>query len=186
MKYPLLSTKQPHADLLVTPRVEMIETSTDHTYAVKGIECRGITTTKINQRIGIYATNSKLTQAEIDDMNCMIAGLFRSHEICYPNAMLISYAINNRNPVRGAIIGTVEISLAGIATRGDIELDQHVHLNPYNWFTPNIKTYFWHMRNPIKFEKPIPFKAKSITWNYGGDEIDKLIYEREQEVINDV
>ena len=74
----------------------------------------------------------------------------------------------------GCIIGTVEVAYV---KKNISELQFHgskgMHLAPDEYYKEG-HTHFWVLKNPVKFDNPIPFK-----WNSGGPwgKVDKSILE---------
>ncbi len=161
---PVLSVVQPHADLLLTTNPN------DSEYAIKTIEHRGINTTK-RSRVAIYATNTVITDKRVlFDLNYMIEELKSSRDnankISDEHAELMSYCLSNKSPIRGAIIGTVEIidCLPHPLSPEYLENIVDHHLAPTSFLPEGKPVYGWILRNPKLFKTPV----KIDKWPSGG------------------
>ncbi len=104
---------------------------------LKTIEVRS-RPTNIRERVAIYASNAKQEPLE---------GVYGPD-------------YNYRILPTGKILGTVEIVASSHASEIEYELYKNEHLAPSKYFREG-KTFFWHLRRPIKFETPIPIKWPS-------------------------
>jgi len=67
----------------------------------------------------------------------------------------------------GKILGTVEIvASSGCNDEVEYALNKREHSAPDEYFNEG-KTYFWHLRRPVKFETPIPYKPPkgAVVWS---------------------
>ena len=67
----------------------------------------------------------------------------------------------------GKIIGTVEIVASSWCNdEVEFELSKNEHLAPDIYYSDG-KTRFWHIRRPVKFSEPIPYKPPkgAVVWS---------------------
>lgn len=111
---------------------------------LKTIEVRS-KPTNIRERVAIYASTTK--QGTIEG----------EHGVDY----------NYRILPTGQIVGTVEI-VASSCCNDEIEYEiyKNEHRAHDEYFTYG-KTYFWHLRRPIEFAEPVPYKPPrgAVVWS---------------------
>lgn len=113
---------------------------------LKTIEVRS-RPTNIRERVCIYASTAKQETLE---------GEYGK----YYNYMILP---------TGKIVGTVELHSSThhpIISTSVFNMHRDLHLAPERYFNEN-GVHFWHLRNPIKFTQPIPYKPPkgAIVWS---------------------
>lgn len=147
----VLAVRQPWASLIVE--------------GLKTIEVRS-KPTNIRGKIAIYATDLRYSHSKVqeffDHFDNMLSKKLISDYVCnYASSMVPS------SGPRGYIIGTVEIT-GCVKLRNDFEYSiyQNEHLSPAEYYKPD-NTYYWDLKHPVKFSKPIPYKPPkgAIVWS---------------------
>jgi predicted transcriptional regulator len=123
---------------------------------LKTIEVRS-RTTNIKERVAIYASTNLPSQKEFIEIRQYLALRFLDNPKYDPTEEL---------PI-GMIIGTVEI-VASSWCNDDLEYDlyKNEHLASSKYYKER-KTHFWHLRRPVKFSNPIPYKPPkgAVVWS---------------------
>ncbi|MEN6293137.1 MAG: ASCH domain-containing protein [Methanobacterium sp.] len=172
----VLAVRQPWASLIVE--------------GLKTIEVRS-KPTNIRGRVAIYTSAKKPTHEEISELFHYFGDQQRQ---CYDSegrvlkdnkemfeyfgrhsALVHSFLSNSEHKkLSGKIIGTVEI-VASSSCNDDLEYDLYKkeHLAPIEVVLKNKlrieygDLYFWHLRRPVKFSEPIPYKPPkgAVVWS---------------------
>jgi hypothetical protein len=136
----VLAVRQPWASLIVE--------------GLKTIEVRS-KPTNIKERVAIYSSTSKITN------------------FYFNKELKIQKARDGEYP-KGAILGTVEIVASSCCNDGiEYDLYTNEHLAPVSNVLKNKlyveygDIYFWHLRRPVKFSQPIPYKPPkgAVVWS---------------------
>ena len=121
---------------------------------LKSIEVRS-KHTNIKERVAIYSSTTKIT------------------DFYFNKELKIQKARDGEYP-KGVILGTVEIVASSSCNDGiEYDLYKNEHLAPIGTVLKNKlyveygDLYFWHLRRPVKFSEPIPYKPPkgSVVWS---------------------
>lgn len=136
----VLAVRQPWASLIVE--------------GLKTIEVRS-KTTNVRGKVAIYASTAKISAF-------------------YFNKDLTIQKAREPGHAKGAILGTVEV-VASSCCNDSLEYDlyKNEHLAPVGDVLKNKlyiehgDLYFWHLRRPVKFYEPIPYKPPkgTVVWS---------------------
>ena len=145
----VLAVKQPFASLIVE--------------GLKTIEVRS-RTTQIRGRIAIYASKTPLSLDDCEHVNSIVWELLRK-KITLLSKYYAPY--NYKHFPTGQILGTVELESCEKLGIADFSREES---GRYLSFAPGIqrgKSYFWHLKNPVKFENSIPYKPPkgAVVWS---------------------
>lgn len=140
-----LAVRHPYASLIIE--------------RLKTIEIRSKTTTRINERVAIYASTTEYPKKHRDELSSFYNNLYENKVIDFKTLMLASKEI--KYGATGVILGTVEIVACSKVNDGiEYAIYKNEHLAPDEYFKEG-KTYFWHLRRPVKFENPVEIKWPS-------------------------